>query len=321
MVPRQLVLSRALADIEMGEIVMSMATPCAAFTVLCGIWTFTAFNAHADEGSSEPNQVRVMTFNIRYNNPGDGPNAWPHRIEMVADLIRKNADLAGLQEAQLDQIEDLERALPKFAWYGVGRNDGKKAGEFCPVFYRHDRFELLKTETHWLSETPDIPGSKGWDTAITRLVTIVRFRDRRNDVEFCMLNTHLDHVGELARQNGAALVRTYVGELDGGLPVVVTGDFNCTPAQKPYQIMIAEDDKQPDSNLVDTRSITQQSPLGPDSTWNGFREIVPERRIDFIFVRPGTIVKRHRTLADRVQDRFPSDHLPVVADLMLREKK
>ncbi len=300
---------------------MNMAKQLATWLALSGVWMVAVARVQAEDTESESKLVRVMTFNIRYNNPGDGPNAWPHRRDMAADLIRANADLAGLQEAQLDQIRDLEQRLPEFAWYGVGRNDGKEAGEFCPVFYRRDRFELLQQETHWLSETPDTPGSKGWDTAITRLVTIVRLRDRRTDGEFCLLNTHLDHVGELARQNGAALIRKYVGQLDGQPPVVVTGDFNCVPEQKPYQMMTAADDQQPASNLVDTRSIAQQPALGPDSTWNGFREIVPQRRIDFIFARPGTTVERHRTLDDRVQDRFPSDHLPVVAELILGEPK
>ena len=261
-----------------------------------------------------------MTFNIRYNNPGDGPNAWPHRSDMVADLIRANADVAGLQEAQLDQIQDLEKRLPEFAWFGVGRNDGKQGGEFCPIFYRRDRFDVLSKETHWLSETPDVPGSKGWDTAITRLVTIMRFRDRQSRAEFYMLNTHLDHIGKLARENGAKLIKKYLGELDAQLPAVVTGDFNSLPKSQPYQNMITTDQQHPASNLVDSRTIAQQPPVGPDSTWDGFREVAPERRIDFIFVRPGMIVRQHRTLDKRVDGRFPSDHLPVVADVVLTSR-
>ncbi len=296
---------------------MITARQFAGLLALISVWLFVVCDASAGEEGAEASLLRVMTFNIRYNNPGDGPNAWPHRIEMVAELIRANADLAGLQEAQLDQIQDLEKHLPGFAWYGVGRNDGREAGEFCPVFYRRDRFKLLKKETHWLSETPDTPGSQGWDAAITRLVTIVQLRDRQSNMEFCMLNTHLDHMGETARQNGATLIRKYVGQVDAQRPVVVTGDFNCTPQQKPYQIMTAPDDRQPASNLVDTRPVAEQPAIGPDSTWNGFREIVPERRIDFIFVRPGMTVRRHRTLDDRVEGRFPSDHLPVVAEFVL----
>ncbi len=287
---------------------------------LTSLGMFVARRARAADEGNDAGLVRVMTFNIRYNNPGDGPNAWPHRSDMVADLIRANADVAGLQEAQLDQIQDLEKRLPEFAWFGVGRNDGKQGGEFCPIFYRRDRFDVLSKETHWLSETPDVPGSKGWDTAITRLVTIMRFRDRQSRAEFYMLNTHLDHIGKLARENGAKLIKKYLGELDAQLPAVVTGDFNSLPKSQPYQNMITTDQQHPASNLVDSRTIAQQPPVGPDSTWDGFREVAPERRIDFIFVRPGMIVRQHRTLDKRVDGRFPSDHLPVVADVVLTSR-
>ena len=155
----------------------------------------------ADDGGC---QVNVMTFNIRYNNPGDGADAWPHRKDMVADVIRKQADIAGLQEAQFDQIEDLEKRLPNFKWYGVGRDDGKKKGEFCPIFYRADRFEVLQKQTLWLSETPEVPGSKGWDTAITRLMTMVQFKETKSGARFWMINTHFDHRGPVAGRTAAA---------------------------------------------------------------------------------------------------------------------
>ena len=235
---------------------------------------------------------------------------------MVADLILvRMLILLGFRNAQLDQIRDLEKRLPGFAWYGVGRNDGQEAGEFCPVFHRRDRFELLREETHWLSETPDTPGSKGWDTAITRLVTIVQLRDRQSNVKFSMLNTHLDHMGEMVRQNGAALIRRYVGQLDAQLPVVVTGDFNVRLSRSPIRSWPLTTT----SSRLPTWSIQDPSPsnqrLAPTQLGMGFAKIVPLRRIDFIFTRPGMTVRRHRTLDDCVEGRFPSDHLPVVAEL------
>jgi endonuclease/exonuclease/phosphatase family metal-dependent hydrolase len=258
-----------------------------------------------------------MTFNIRYNNPGDGENAWPHRKDMVADIIRQHADIAGLQEAQLDQIRDLEKRLPGFKWYGLGRDDGKEGGEFCPIFYRGDRYDLLKKQTLWLSETPNVPGSKSWDAAITRLVTMMQFSDRESGVKFWVLNTHFDHRGAEARENSARMIRQYFGRLSKQQPVIVTGDFNSTPDSKPYAVLT---DPQPGAKLLDSRSIAKQAAEGPNSTWCGFREVVPGRRIDFIFVAPEVIVRQHRTIDDRINGRFPSDHLPVVADLAFAER-
>lgn len=260
--------------------------------------------------------VNVMTFNIRYNNPGDGENAWPNRKDMVAAVIREHADIAGLQEAQLDQIQDLAKRLPGYKWYGVGRDDGKEGGEFCPVFYRDNRYELLEKKTLWLSETPEVPGSKGWDTAITRLVTMVRFKDLESDVKFWVLNTHFDHRGRAARENSARLIRQHFGRLAKQQPVIVTGDFNCLPDGKPYAVMTAAE---PGAKLIDSRTVAKRAPLGPDSTWNGFQAIAPGRRIDFIFVTPAIEVRQHRTIGDQVKGRFPSDHLPVVVDLVFDE--
>jgi endonuclease/exonuclease/phosphatase family metal-dependent hydrolase len=261
--------------------------------------------------------VNVMTFNIRYNNPGDGDDAWPNRKDMVAEIIRQHADIAGLQEAQLDQIQDLEQRLPGYKWYGVGREDGKQQGEYCPIFYRANRYELLDKQSFWLSQSPEVPGSKSWDTAITRLVTMVRFRDVESDVKFWVLNTHFDHRGAVAREKSAQMLRQRFGKLAGSEPVMVTGDFNCLPDSKPYAVMTAD---QPGQRLIDARSISERSPAGPDSTWSGFREIAPGRRIDFIFVGPDIKVQQHRTLGDRVNGRFPSDHLPVVAELVFQPK-
>ncbi|MFO7904709.1 MAG: endonuclease/exonuclease/phosphatase family protein [Planctomycetota bacterium] len=259
-------------------------------------------------------QLRLMTFNIRYNNPSDGQNAWPHRKELVADIIRERADIACLQEARLGQIQDLEQRLSGFKWYGVGRDDGKQGGEFCPIFYRRDRYTLLDEKTRWLSETPGVAGSKNWDAAITRLVTFVQLLDKTTNAKFWVLNTHFDHVGAEARKNSARLIRDFVSDLNQQQPVIVAGDFNCTPDSEPYEIVTAP---KPGPKMIDARTISQQPPTGPDSTWCGFQEVVPGRRIDFIFVNPEVKVHRHRTIDEKTDGRFPSDHLAVVAHLSL----
>ena len=263
--------------------------------------------------------MRVMTFNIRYDNPNDGENAWPHRKDVVAKVIDQHADLAGLQEVTFQQLKDLRDRLPKFETYGVGREDGKNKGEFSPIVYRRDRFELMSGETFWLSETPNVPGSRSWDSAITRIVTVAKMRERASGAQFYFLNTHFDHRGAVARTKSAGMIREKLKQLDKMLPVLVTGDFNCTPDQKPYLIMIERRESDPNQHLFDALGRSDTKPTGPDSTWNGFHEIVPGRRIDFIFVSPTVKVAGHETLDARSSGRFPSDHLPVVADVQIEQ--
>lgn len=254
---------------------------------------------------------RVMSFNIRFNTPNDGDNAWPHRKDMTASVIRfHDADFAGLQEALLGQIEDLEARLPGYAWIGVGRDDGKTEGEFTPIFYRDDRFELVEDDTFWLSETPAVPGSKSWDTAITRIATWGIFRDRRTGARFVLLNTHFDHVGTEARLESARLIVDRIAGFE--LPTIVTGDFNTTPETGPYRLLTSER-----GGLKDAFSVSQSPHHGPTSTWNGFEAVQPGRRIDFVFVGDGMSVVRHGILSETVDGRFPSDHLPVLAEIRL----
>ena len=151
--------------------------------------------------------VRVMTFNIRFDNPGDGPDAWPHRKDLAASMIRfHRAGLIGVQEALKHQLDDLTARLPGYAWVGVGRADGREAGEYSAILYRTDRFELMDDGTFWLSETPEVPGSKSWDAAIERIVTWAQFRDRETGKTFFHFNTHFDHVGQVARAESAKLI-------------------------------------------------------------------------------------------------------------------
>lgn len=254
--------------------------------------------------------VRVMTFNVRFDNPADGPDAWSERRERVAATIRDaRVDLMGVQEALPHQLAEIEALLPELAWFGVGRN-AELSGEYSAIFYREDRFELLESETFWLSETPSVAGSKSWDAAIERIVTWGKLRDRRSGQVFHYFNTHFDHVGEISRQQSARLLVRTIDEIAGpGDPVILTGDFNATPSSETVRILREEGD------LADARAVSQTASRGPDSTWNAFRAIVSGRRIDFIFVRGGIEVRSHETLDRTFDGRFPSDHLPVVAEL------
>ena len=276
----------------------------------CGSAARSTAASSANAGNADET-FSVMSFNIRYNTPNDGENAWPHRTDHVASVIRfHEADFAGLQEALLGQIQDLEERLPGYAWIGVGRDDGSEEGEFTPIFYRTDRYELEDSDTFWLSETPEVPGSKSWDTAITRIATWGIFRDRRTGRRFVLLNTHFDHVGTEARAKSAELIVEHVKEFD--LPAIVTGDFNTTPGTEPYEVLTAAG-----SALRDAFHVSEMPHHGPASTWSGFEAVAPDRRIDFIFVSDGVDVVRHGILSETLDGRFPSDHLPVLADIRL----
>lgn len=127
--------------------------------------------------------LKVMSFNVRYDNPGDGVNAWPNRRDWVASLMRfHEADVIGVQEALASMLRDLDQRLPGFARFGVGRTNGVAEGEFSAILYRTDRLALQDSGTFWLSPTPEAVGSKGWDAALERIATWGRFRDRRTGV-------------------------------------------------------------------------------------------------------------------------------------------
>ena len=270
--------------------------------------------------SSAEDMLTAMTWNIRYNNRGDSENAWPHRADWVADIIRREQpDVLGLQEVQLGQLKDLQESLPEFAFYGVGRDDGKQGGEHTPIFYRKDRLELLASGTFWLSPTPEKAGSKGWDAAITRIASWVKLKDKQTGQTFYTINTHFDHRGEQARAESAKLLVARLRDQFADHPVILMGDFNTTPGTAPYKMLTAGEGNEDLATFRD--AITQTGKLeGPDSTWNGFREIIPGRRIDFIFTTAGVKSLTHRTLDDQRDGRFPSDHLPVVTTLTMDAK-
>lgn len=263
--------------------------------------------------------LRVMTFNIRMNNPDDGPNAWPLRKDIAAGAISfYEPAIAGLQEVLLGQLGDLERSLPAYAWVGAGRDDGREAGEFNPIFFRKDRFRLLASSTFWLSETPDRPGIKGWDADCPRVVTWARLRDTWTGRILVVFNTHFDHMGETARRESAALVLSAMRRLAGNAPVVLTGDFNCTREEAAYRSLVSAGPGGP--FLRDTRDASATPPYGPAVSFNGFQAVTPPPSalpIDHIFVGPGLAVVRAGILPGTWSGRFVSDHNPVLADVRL----
>jgi len=255
--------------------------------------------------AQDANHFTVGTFNIRFNNPADGVNAWTHRKDLVKGLIRfHHWDLFGVQEALLDQIQDLE-ALGEYGRVGSGRDDGVEAGEFAALFYRKSRWELLDSGTFWLSPTPEIP-TMGWDArCCKRICTWARFRDRTIGRQLVVFNAHFDHQGVTARLESARLMDQKARELAGDLPVILMGDFNDIPESPAIEILLK-------AGYRDSRAHSAQAPYGPEGTFNGFNwEAALDRRIDYIFLGSSLAVEKYGVLSDSYGRRYPSDHLPV----------
>ncbi|HEU4634216.1 MAG TPA: endonuclease/exonuclease/phosphatase family protein [Flavisolibacter sp.] len=221
----------------------------------------------------------------------------------------------GVQEALHEQVVDLQQRLTSFKYVGKGRDDGKQKGEYAAIFYDTTRLQLLETQTFWLSEQPTVPGSKGWDAAITRIVTWAKFKDRKTKKQFYAFNTHFDHMGKTARKESAALLLSKVKEIAGSYPSVVTGDFNAQPSDEPIQVIT--DSANPD-HLTDSKSISITPHYGPAGTFNGFKQKeATDQPIDYIFVKNGGRVLKHATLSQSWEGRFSSDHFPVLAVIVL----
>ena len=250
----------------------------------------------------------IMTYNIRMNTPDDGVNAWPLRKDKVAGLIKfHQADIFGVQEALLLQMNDLKTSFPDFDYVGVGRDDGKEAGEFMTIFFRKSRFEKLDAGTFWLSPTPDKPGL-GWDAACNRTCTWIKFKDKASKKYFYHFNTHFDHRGKVAREESAKLILKFMGEINKyHLPMLLTGDFNSTKEATPIQTLLKV--------LFDTRYKCQTPPYGPLHTSGGFAVKEPQHTIDYIFINQKVKVLRHGVLSDSSGLFYPSDHLPVLAEV------
>ncbi len=262
--------------------------------------------------------VRVMSFNIRYANLGDGRNVWLLRRTLVAGSLRfHRADVAGLQEALRSQIDDLARQLPQYDWVGKGRTDGKDAGEFTPIFYRRDRFERLDTGDFWLSATPDQAGSVGWDAALPRVATWVRLKEKQTGQEWYFLNTHFDHRGSKAREESARLIVARLAKVAAtGVPVVLTGDLNVPEDSAAYRALVGGTRKNDTWQLQDAYHRSETPHFGMTGTFNGFEDPQPKTKIDYILFAGPLRVLQHAIPNDMADGRFASDHFAAIADLL-----
>ena len=264
------------------------------------------------EAQSAPETIRVASYNLRMDTPSDSLNAWPHRKENVKSLIQyHDFDIVGTQEGFLHQLQDLME-MPGYAYFGAGRDDGQDAGEHSAILYKKDRFEVIDSGNFWLSETPDKPGL-GWDaTCCNRIASWVKFTDNHTGKAFFVFNVHFDHQGVVARRESGKLMLAKIAAIAQGEPVICTGDFNSTPETEQIKGMAAA--------LQDAYTATQMPPYGPVGTSNGFRFTAPfKNRIDYVFVSNHFKVLTYAALTDAKDQRYPSDHLPVVARVLLAD--
>lgn len=259
-------------------------------------------------GKAEDKEVlKIATFNLRMDTPSDGENAWLHRKDMVNDLIRfYGFDLFGTQEGFTHQLNDILR-LSDYRFIGVGRDDGKDAGEHCAIFYRSDRFKVLDQGDFWLSEHPEKPG-RGWDgTCCNRICTWGKFEDLKNRKQFYFFNVHYEYEGDVARRESSNLMISRIKSIAGNQPVFLTGDFNAFPTEEPIRILN-------DSGFLnDSYKITKEVPFGPVCTYHGYDSTVKtEERLDYIWVTDSIQIDKYGVLTNTLYGHTPSDHFPVM---------
>ncbi len=259
-------------------------------------------------GKAEDKEVlKIATFNLRMDTPSDGENAWFHRKDMVNDLIRfYGFDLFGTQEGFTHQLNDILR-LSDYRFIGVGRDDGKDAGEHCAIFYRSDRFKVLDQGDFWLSEHPEKPG-RGWDgTCCNRICTWGKFEDLKNHKQFYFFNVHYEYEGDVARRESSNLMISRIKSIAGNQPVFLTGYFNAFPTEEPIRILN-------DSGFLnDSYKITKEAPFGPVCTYHGYDSTIKtEERLDYIWVTDSIQIDKYGVLTNTLYGHTPSDHFPVM---------
>jgi endonuclease/exonuclease/phosphatase family metal-dependent hydrolase len=266
---------------------------------------------------SNKDTIRVMTFNVRYDNPNDSINAWPNRALQVCNFIKdERPDLLGMQEVLWHQYIVLDSLLTEYTSVGVGRDDGARGGEMNPVFFRKDKYDMVRTITFWLSDTPETPGTRGWGASLPRIVTWMELVDKNTHDHFFYFNTHFAHDSDSARIMSSDILLKEVDKIAEEFPFIITGDFNMLPGSKGYAILTGPNESVP--TLKDSYLISEKRPYGPAYTFNGFSDKPGSGRIDYIFVRNGMRVIDHRTLIKKERGIFISDHWPVQATVLLK---
>ncbi|WP_026896851.1 endonuclease/exonuclease/phosphatase family protein [Daejeonella oryzae] len=271
-------------------------------------FSLVAFSCLAQKKTDK--SLNLLTYNIRFSTPNDGVNAWTNRKDWVKELVEfYDTDILCVQEALKDQVEYILKDS-RFEMEGVGRDEGKTRGEYTAVFYDKSRFKKMKAGTFWLSETPEI-ASKGWDAQIIRICTWVKLYDKKSKKDFFVFNTHYDHMGLIARDKSSELLKEKIKLIAGNSPVILSGDLNTQPETRPISTL--------KTFLSDAKDISKAKPYGPEGTFSAFNfNAELKERIDYIFVNDQIDVMKFAVLSDSKNQRYPSDHLPVMVRLRIK---
>jgi endonuclease/exonuclease/phosphatase family metal-dependent hydrolase len=266
-----------------------------------------ALSSRADDVGG--NGLRVMTYNLRYASM-KGSEAWPDRRPAMNALLKQQSpDIMGTQEGVYHQLRDLAADLPEYDWIGTGR-DGGSRGEFMAIYYRRERFEPLAYDHFWLSDTPEVIASSTWGNTNRRMVTSVRFKDRRSDKVFHLWNTHLDHALQSAREKAAELIKTRLAKMPSNEPVILMGDFNAEATRNPVYDTLTQG-----IGFTDSWFAAAQRKNETLNSFNGFaKPVFNSARIDWILYRGDAEVTSAEVVVDgSPEGRQPSDHHPVLA--------
>lgn len=256
--------------------------------------------------------LKIMTYNIRLDIVSDGENSWSNRKDFFTSQIQfYEPDIIGVQEAMPNQVVDIATALPQYGYVGKAREENGK-GESSNIFYNKEKFKVIETNTFWLSETPEIV-SKGWDASYNRVCTYALLKNKKSNKLLWVFNTHLDHVGEVARTEGLELILSKIDKInDKKYPVILMGDFNSEPET---DRIIALKNK-----MNDARTISIEKPFGPYGTFNSFNHnAAVNTLIDYIFLSKDNTIKvnKYAVLSDSKDLKYPSDHFPVFIEIKL----
>jgi endonuclease/exonuclease/phosphatase family metal-dependent hydrolase len=258
------------------------------------------------------NNIKVMTLNVRYDNPEDSIYSWPKRASQVCDFILdEKPDILGLQEVLWNHYQVLGSILMDYSSVGSGSIDGAREGEMNPVFFRKDKFNMIRHITFWLSDSPDIAGSKVMESSLPRIVTWMELVGKKSHKHFFFFNTHFTYDSDSARLLSSKILLKEANKIADGFPFIISGDFNMTPASTGYSILTGPDESVP--LLKDSYVISEKKPSGPVSTFNGSSDKTKATRIDYIFVRNGMKVLDYKTVIKQENGIFISDHWPVEA--------
>lgn len=256
---------------------------------------------------AQPELHSAISYNIRYDGHSDLAPDWAKRkVPIVAQLQKERPTFIGFQEVLVNQLNELQIALPSYRSVGVGRDDGNAAGEFAPIFYDTSRYKLLQSGTFWLSSTPEVP-SKGWDAALNRLCTFALLESKYDSKKLWVLNTHFDHMGIAARLHSAELLIEKFAEFtqEVNAPLLVLGDFNAEPDTPVYSMLKA--------TFQDLSCSKRHREVCSEPTFNAFTlAVADDKTIDYFFGSPGVIPIQYKVLQTPFERSYPSDHFALV---------